>query len=140
MKVTLTIWEAAEYSNIGINKIDSLLRTPNCPFVLYVGTKKLVKRKEFEQFISQKLIIYPCAIEKIPSMRYNFERYKQYHCTKCNKENEIYMKLGIGTRCPNFIDKRTPISSHKSPYSNGFSNCTVYKASYTFIRLNATVV
>ena len=57
LKVTLTIWEAAEYSNIGINKIDSLLRTPNCPFVLYVGTKKLVKRKEFEQFISQKLII-----------------------------------------------------------------------------------
>ena len=47
----------AAYSNIGINKIDSLLRTPNCPFVLYVGTKKLVKRKEFEQFISQKLII-----------------------------------------------------------------------------------
>ena len=57
LKVTLTIREAAEYSNIGINKIDCLLRTPNCPFVLYVGTKKLVKRKEFEQFISQKLII-----------------------------------------------------------------------------------
>ena len=57
LKVTLTIREAAEYSNIGINKIDSLLRTPNCPFVLYVGTKKLVKRKGFEQFISQKLII-----------------------------------------------------------------------------------
>ena len=57
LKVTLTIREAAEYSNIGINKIDSLLRTPNCPFVLYVGTKKLVKRKELEQFISQKLII-----------------------------------------------------------------------------------
>ena len=57
MKVTLTIREAAEYSNIGINKIDSLLRTPNCPFVLYVGTKKLVKRKEFEEFISQRLII-----------------------------------------------------------------------------------
>ena len=56
-KVTLTIKEAAMYSNIGINKIDSLLRTPNCPFVLYVGTKKLVKRKEFEQFLSQKLII-----------------------------------------------------------------------------------
>ena len=49
--------EAAEYSNIGINKIDSMLRTPNCPFVLFVGTKKLVKRKEFEQFISEKLVI-----------------------------------------------------------------------------------
>ena len=57
LKVTLSIREAAEYSNIGINKIDSLLRTPNCPFVLYVGTKKLVKRKEFEEFLSQRLII-----------------------------------------------------------------------------------
>ncbi len=57
LKVTLTIREAAEYSNIGINKIDSMLRAPNCPFVLYVGTKKLVKRREFEQFLSQKLII-----------------------------------------------------------------------------------
>ena len=57
LKVTLTIREAAEYSNIGINKIDSLLRTPNCPFVLYGGTKKLVKRKEFEEFLSQRLII-----------------------------------------------------------------------------------
>ena len=57
LKVTLTIREAAEYSNIGINKIDSLLRTHNCPFVLYVGTKKLVKRKEFEEFLSQRLII-----------------------------------------------------------------------------------
>ena len=57
LKVALTIREAAEYSNIGINKIDSLLRTPNCPFVLYVGAKKLVKRKEFEEFLSQRLII-----------------------------------------------------------------------------------
>ena len=57
MKMALTAREAAEYSNIGINKIDSMLRTPNCPFVLYVGTKKLVKRKEFEQFISQRLVI-----------------------------------------------------------------------------------
>ena len=35
-KMTLTIREAAEYSNIGINKIDQMLRAPNCPFVLYV--------------------------------------------------------------------------------------------------------
>lgn len=57
LKLTLTIREAAEYSNIGINRIDNLLRQPNCPFVLYVGTKKLVKRKEFEQYISQKFMI-----------------------------------------------------------------------------------
>lgn len=57
LKMTLTIREAAQYSNIGINKIDSMLRMPNCPFVLYVGTKKLVKRKEFEQYISHRLVI-----------------------------------------------------------------------------------
>lgn len=56
-KAALTIREAAAYSNIGINKIDNMLRTPNCPFVLFVGTKRLVKRKEFERFISEKLII-----------------------------------------------------------------------------------
>lgn len=56
-KLTLTIREAAEYSNIGINKIDRLLRTPGCTFVLFVGTKKLVKRKEFEAFISKNLVI-----------------------------------------------------------------------------------
>ncbi len=31
LKMTLTTKEAAEYSNIGINKIDSMLRSPNCP-------------------------------------------------------------------------------------------------------------
>ena len=56
LKMTLTTKEAAEYSNIGINKIESMLRNPNCPFVLYVGSKKLVKRREFEQYISHKLM------------------------------------------------------------------------------------
>lgn len=56
-KVTLTIKEATEYSNIGINRIESLLRAPRCPFVLYVGKKKLVKRKEFEKFISENIEI-----------------------------------------------------------------------------------
>ena len=57
LKMTLTAREAAEYSNIGINKIGSMLRAPNCPFVLFVGTKKLVKRREFEQYISRTMAI-----------------------------------------------------------------------------------
>ena len=57
LKITLTIREAAEYSNIGITKIDSMLKQPNCPFVLYVGTRKLVKRKEFEEYIRREWII-----------------------------------------------------------------------------------
>ncbi len=57
LKLTLTIKEAAVYSNIGINKIEELLKQPKCDFVLYVGNKKLVKRKEFEQYISNSLEI-----------------------------------------------------------------------------------
>ncbi len=56
-KLNLTIREAAEYSNIGINRIDEMLKKPNCPFVLYVGSKKLVKRKEFEEYIRKQLVI-----------------------------------------------------------------------------------
>lgn len=56
-KVALTKYEAAEYSNIGINKIEEMLRKPNCPFVLYVGPNKNVKRKEFEEFIRASFMI-----------------------------------------------------------------------------------
>ena len=56
-KLALTVEEAAEYSNIGQNKLSTLLRLPNCPFVLYVGNKKLIKRREFEQFISAEMEI-----------------------------------------------------------------------------------
>ncbi len=56
-KIALTIPEAAEISNIGQNKINKLLKAPHCPFVLYVGNKKLVKRKEFEKFLSDRVEI-----------------------------------------------------------------------------------
>ena len=36
---------------------EQFLREYNCPFALYVGTKKLVKRKEFEDFVSRQLVI-----------------------------------------------------------------------------------
>ncbi len=56
-KLTLTIEEAAEYSNIGQNRLSALLKEPRCTFVLYVGKKKLVKRREFDQFISKSIQI-----------------------------------------------------------------------------------
>ena len=33
------------------------LQAPRCPFVLYVGKKKLVKRREFERFLSENIQI-----------------------------------------------------------------------------------
>lgn len=56
-KLNLTKEEASEYSNIGMTKLDSMLREPNCPFVLFVGSKKLIKRREFEEYLSGVLTI-----------------------------------------------------------------------------------
>ena len=71
-KMTLTIREAAEYSNIGINKIDSLLKMPNCPFVLYIGTRKLnsifAENSRFEVEIARKIGAY---LEKRVGLCYN---------------------------------------------------------------------
>lgn len=50
-KANLTIEEAAEYSNVGIHKIYELANKPNCDFVLFVGKKRLIKRKRFEKFL-----------------------------------------------------------------------------------------
>ncbi len=54
-KLNLTVMEAAVYSNIGQNKITSMLRNPMCNFVLCVGNKRLVKRKEFEEFLAGRV-------------------------------------------------------------------------------------
>ena len=56
-KLNLTVKEAAEYSNIGINKIDNMLNNPMCTFVLHVGKKRLVKRKEFEKYLEKSIEI-----------------------------------------------------------------------------------
>ena len=56
-KVTLTLKEAAVYSNIGINKIREISNNKNCPFVLWVGNKRLIKRWQFEQFIEKNYSI-----------------------------------------------------------------------------------
>ena len=54
-KMLLSIREAAEYSNIGIHKIDEILKQPSCLFVLFVGTKKLIKYKASESHIDGKV-------------------------------------------------------------------------------------
>lgn len=57
-KAALTVEEAAAYSNIGITKLYELTNNPICSFVLHVGNRKrLIKRKEFEKYLSQSIEI-----------------------------------------------------------------------------------
>lgn len=56
-KIALTIEEASQLSNIGQNKLYELVKNPRCAFVLYVGNKRLIKKKEFLKFISENIEI-----------------------------------------------------------------------------------
>lgn len=50
-KANLNLEEAAAYFGIGINKLRDMTNDENCPFVLWNGNKRLIKRKQFEQFL-----------------------------------------------------------------------------------------
>ncbi|WP_342758373.1 excisionase [Kineothrix sedimenti] len=52
-KANLTVEEAAAYSGIGLNKIRELSNDEQCPFVLWVGNKRLIKRKKFDAYIEK---------------------------------------------------------------------------------------
>lgn len=56
-KVALTLEEAAAYSNIGINKLRQITDEDSCPFVLWVGSKRLIKRKGLDKFIDESFSI-----------------------------------------------------------------------------------
>ncbi len=52
-KSNLTVEEAASYSGIGRDKIKEISNGDNCPFVLWIGTKRLIKRKQFDAYIDK---------------------------------------------------------------------------------------
>lgn len=56
-KTNLTLNEASEYSGIGINKIREITNEEDCNFVLWVGTKRLIKRKLFDRYIEKQYSI-----------------------------------------------------------------------------------
>ncbi len=52
-KATLTIEEAVAYSGIGRDRLRDITNKENCEFVLWVGNKRLIKRRLFEQYLEQ---------------------------------------------------------------------------------------
>lgn len=50
-KSNLTLEEAAVYFNIGINKLRELSNKENCKFVIWCGSKRLIKRKVLEKYL-----------------------------------------------------------------------------------------
>lgn len=52
-KSNLTLKEAAEYFGIGINRLKEITNDDNCEFVLWVGSRRMIKRKIFEKYIEK---------------------------------------------------------------------------------------
>lgn len=56
-KENLTLEEAAAYFNIGVGKLREITSKKDCKFVLWVGNKRLIKRRLFTKFIEQEFSI-----------------------------------------------------------------------------------
>ena len=52
-KANLTLEEAAAYSGIGTGNLREITNDKNCNFVLWVGNKRLIKKRLFDKFIEQ---------------------------------------------------------------------------------------
>jgi len=49
-KSNLTLEEAAAYSGIGINKLRKMTDDEKCEFVLWIGSKRLIKRRLLDEY------------------------------------------------------------------------------------------
>ena len=56
-KALLTLEEAAEYFNIGMNKLRELTCDDHCQFVLWNGSKRLIKREPFKEYLYKQYSI-----------------------------------------------------------------------------------
>ena len=52
-KRNLTLEEAAAYSGIGINKLRDITNGEHCKLVLWVGSKRLIKRKLLDKYLEE---------------------------------------------------------------------------------------
>lgn len=52
-KSNLTLEEAAAYTGIGINKLREISNDESCDFVLWNGTKRLIKRRKLDEYFDE---------------------------------------------------------------------------------------
>ena len=53
-KKLLSVTEAAELFGIGMNRIRELSNDKDCPFVIWVGSHRKIKREAFEKFLMNR--------------------------------------------------------------------------------------
>lgn len=56
-KQNLTLDETAAYSGIGVNKLREITNGEDCKFVLWIGNKRLIKRRLFDDYVERQFSI-----------------------------------------------------------------------------------
>ena len=56
-KANLTLEEAAAYFSIGQQKLRDLTDNEDCDFVLWIGSKRLIKKNKFLKYIEEQYSI-----------------------------------------------------------------------------------
>lgn len=50
-RATLTLEETAAYTGIGINKLREMSDEPGCEYVIWLGNKRLFKRRKLDEYL-----------------------------------------------------------------------------------------
>lgn len=56
-KTNLMVEEAEAYSGVGKTKLRQISNSDDCPFVLWNGTKRLIKRKQLDKYLENMFSI-----------------------------------------------------------------------------------
>ena len=97
-KYLLTIDEAAEYFNIGKNKLRDMIKEPCCNFVLFNGKKALIKKNRLESYLDETVYLWLQETEvcdKISAIKNNI--YAPL-VNKRWKNGKKFKRKGIGKR------------------------------------------
>ena len=50
-RTLLTFPEAAILSGIGINRLRSIAKNPDCEFIIWIGDRKMIKREKLQEYL-----------------------------------------------------------------------------------------
>jgi excisionase family DNA binding protein len=56
-RTLLTINEASDYTGIGINRLRRLTSYRNCDLVIWVGNRRMIKRKKLDEYLENSTTV-----------------------------------------------------------------------------------
>ena len=103
-KSNLTLEEAAAYSGIGINKLRTLSDGEHCQFVLWIGSKRLIKRRRLDEYLDKAYSIYSSLrfyrkSRKQCNSQPAYLRYAIQRCCCCIKKLNCYNAQATSANC-----------------------------------------